>query len=71
MAGAAGLDDPCGFLPYHFMTRKSDGQMSEAADVYAYMREGFLMDDGDDNQIYRERWARATAHSFAPPEPAM
>ena len=70
MAGAAGLDDPRGFLPYHFMTRKSDGQMSEAADVYTYLREGFLLDDGDDNPIYRERWARANAHSFAPPEAA-
>lgn len=68
MAGAAGLDDPRGFLPYHFMTRKGDGQMTEAADVYAYLREGFLLDDGDDNPIYRERWQRANAHSFAPPE---
>ena len=68
MAGAAGLDDPCGFLPYHFMTRQGDGQMTEAADVYAYLREGFLLDDGDDNPIYRERWARANPHSFAPPE---
>ena len=71
MAGAAGLDDPCGFLPYHFMTRKADGQMTEAADVYTYLREGFLLDDGDDNPIYRERWARATAHSFAPPEASI
>jgi len=70
MAGAAGLDDPRGFLPYHFMTRKGDGQMTEAADVYTYLREGFLLDDGDDNPIYRERWQRATAHSFAPPEAA-
>jgi len=68
MAGAAGLDDPCGFLPYHFMTRKADGQMTEAADVYTYLREGFLLDDGDDNPIYRDRWARANPHSFAPPE---
>ena len=70
MAGAAGLNDPRGFLPYHFMTRKGDGQMTEAADVYTYMREGFLLDDGEDNPIYRERWARANAHSFAPPEAA-
>ncbi|WP_050770809.1 FMN-binding glutamate synthase family protein [Roseobacter sp. CCS2] len=68
MAGAAGLENPCGFLPYHFMTRKADGQMTEAADVYTYLREGFLLDDGDDNPIYRERWNRANAHSFAPPE---
>lgn len=68
MAGAAGLDDPCGFLPYHFMTRAGDGQMTEAADVYSYLREGFLLDDGDDNPIYRQRWQRANAHSFYPPE---
>ena len=68
MAGAAGLDNPCGFLPYHFMTRRGDGQMTEAADVYSYLREGFLLDKGDDNPIYRERWARANPHSFAPPE---
>ncbi|MDP5362685.1 MAG: FMN-binding glutamate synthase family protein [Paracoccaceae bacterium] len=68
MAGAAGLDDPCGFLPYHFMTRRGDGQMTEANDVYTYLREGFLLDDGTDSPIYRERWARANAHTFAPPE---
>jgi glutamate synthase domain-containing protein 2 len=68
IAGAAGLSDPCGFLPYHFMTRRGDGQMSEAADVYTYLRNGFLLDDVDDNPIYRERWARANALDFAPPE---
>lgn len=68
IAGAAGLRDPSGFLPYHFMTRRGDGQMSEAADVYTYLRNGFLLDDGVDNPIYRERWARANAHDFAPPE---
>jgi len=69
IAGSAGLDDPCGFLPYHFMARRGDGTMTEAADVYTYLREGFLLDDGDDNPIYRQRWARANAQSFAPPEP--
>jgi hypothetical protein len=44
--------------------------MTEAADVYTYLREGFLLDDGTDNPIYRERWARANANSFAPPEAA-
>lgn len=68
MAGAAGLNDPCGFLPYHFMARRSDGKMTEAADVYNYLREGFLLDDGTDEPIYRDRWARADAHSFSPPE---
>ncbi len=70
MAGAAGLQDPCDFLPYHFMTRRSDGQMTEAADVYSYMPEGFLLDDSPDEHGYKERWARANALSFAPPEAA-
>ena len=68
MAAAAGLDDPRGFLPYHFMTRRADGRITESNDVYTYLREGFLLDDGDDNPIYRKRWARANAHSFAPPD---
>ena len=67
MAGAAGLEDPRDFLPYHFMTRTGDGQMNESSDVYTYLREGFLLDDGDDNPIYRQRWKRANAHSFVPP----
>ncbi|WP_446720134.1 FMN-binding glutamate synthase family protein [Loktanella sp. S4079] len=68
MAGAAGLHDPSGFLPYHFMTRRGDGQMTEANDVYNYLPEGFLLSAGDDHIVYRERWARASADSFAPPE---
>ena len=68
MAGAAGLDDPCDFLPYHFMTRRADGRMTESSDVYTYLREGFLLDDGDDNPVYRNRWRRANAHSFDPPD---
>jgi len=68
MAGAAGLDDPCDFLPYHFMTRRADGRMTESAGVYAYLREGFLLDDGEDNPIYRQRWKRANANSFDPPD---
>ena len=68
MAGAAGLDDPRGFLPYHFMTRTGDGQMTESSDVYTYLREGFLLDDGEDNPVYRQRWKRANAHSFDPPD---
>lgn len=71
MAGAAGLHDPCDFLPYHFMARRSDGQMTEAADVYNYMPMGFLLDDSPDEHGFKERWARASAHSFAPPEARM
>ncbi|MCG3266839.1 FMN-binding glutamate synthase family protein [Yoonia sp. I 8.24] len=68
MAGAAGLSNPCDFLPYHFMTRRGDGQMTEANDVYKYLPVGFLLDESSDEVIYKERWARASADSFAPPE---
>ncbi|WP_373635822.1 FMN-binding glutamate synthase family protein [Yoonia sp. SS1-5] len=68
MAGAAGLQNPCDFLPYHFMARKGDGQMTEAADVYSYMPEGFLLDGTEDSHGFKERWDRASADSFAPPE---
>ncbi|WP_375342071.1 FMN-binding glutamate synthase family protein [Yoonia tamlensis] len=68
IAGAAGLSDPSGFLPYHFMARRGDGQMTEANDVYRYLPIGFLMDENSTEIIYKERWARASADSFAPPE---
>ncbi|PUB10894.1 glutamate synthase domain-containing protein 2 [Yoonia sediminilitoris] len=68
MAGAAGLNEPRDFLPYHFMARKGDGQMTEAADVYTYLPEGFLLEEEGGDEIYRVRWNRATAESFAPPD---
>lgn len=67
MAGAAGLEDPSGFLPYHFMLREADNQMSEGSDAFNYLDEGFLHNDSDDNGEYRKRWLRADADSFAPP----
>ncbi len=68
MAGAAGLQNPSDFLPYHFMARKGDGQMTEAADVYGYLPNGFLLEGISDDHGFTERWHRADAHSFAPPE---
>ena len=70
MAGAAGLSDPSGFRPYHFMARRADGQMSEAADVYPDLPMGFLLSStsGSSDDVYKVRWARADAASFAPPE---
>ncbi|WP_439153873.1 FMN-binding glutamate synthase family protein [Yoonia sp.] len=70
MAGAAGLSDPNGFRTYHFMTRKADGRMTEAADVYPDLPNGFLLDSqtGHDHDGYKVRWARADARSFAPPD---
>ncbi len=65
MAGAAGLHDPRDFLPYHFMTRKSDGTMVEGQEVYRYLPHGFLLDDDGGDWGYRSRWNRAKADSFS------
>ena len=68
MAGAAGLKNPCDFRPYHFMARKADGQMAEASDLYTTMPEGFLLESVQDDFGFKDRWNRADAQSFAPPE---
>ena len=70
MTGAAGLEDPRDFLPYHFMKREGDGDMVEASDVWTYLPVGFLVRDvGFDDDVYRRRWNRASAMTFKPPEP--
>ncbi len=67
MTGAAGLHHPSGFLPYHLMLRQGDKSMAEASDVYAYLPEGYLLDDdAEDYRGNKVRWARARADSFAP-----
>ncbi len=68
MAGAAGLEDPSGFLPYHFIQRGADAVATEGSDVFTYLPNGFLLHEGDDFIDYRKRWRRADAESFAPPE---
>ncbi|MEO1577588.1 MAG: FMN-binding glutamate synthase family protein [Pseudomonadota bacterium] len=68
MAGAAGLSDPCNFLPYHFMQRESSGEMMEGSDSFGYLPEGFLLRDEDVGGGYLVRWHRANAKSFDPPE---
>ena len=67
MAGAAGLEEPGGFLPYHFMQRESDSKMKEGSDAFPYLPNGFLLEEDEDFIDYRQRWRRADAHSFAPP----
>lgn len=68
LAGAAGLEEPAGFLPYHFMQREADTKMKEGSDAFAYLPMGFLLDDGTDHIEYRQRWRRANAYDFAPPQ---
>ena len=73
MAGAAGLDDPRDFLPYHFMQRDKSGEMLSGDEAWRWMPEGFLLDKkaGDpgriDEERFRERWDRASADSFLRP----
>jgi glutamate synthase domain-containing protein 2 len=68
MAGAAGLEEPRGFLPYHFMQREADSRMKEGSDAFPYLPRRFLLEEGEDHIEYRQRWRRADAHSFAPPQ---
>lgn len=71
MTGAAGLKHPGQFMPQHMMLRLSDKKMAEASEVYAYLPEGFLLGNQEETHAlveYRNRWHRATAESFAPPE---
>ncbi|MFV0245918.1 MAG: FMN-binding glutamate synthase family protein [Qingshengfaniella sp.] len=70
LAGAAGLDDPRHFLPYHFMVRHADSEFLDGNDSFPYLPEGFLLNgtefQGSDD--WHDRWERASAHSFAPPK---
>ena len=67
MTGAAGLSDPSEFLPRHLMVRQGDKSMAEGQDVYAYLPEGYLLDDAaEDFRGNKTRWARARADDFAP-----
>jgi len=68
MAGAAGLDDPRDFLPYHFMLRETSGEMVEGSEAFAYLPEGFLLSADGGDFGYRNRWNRARADSFSPPQ---
>ncbi|MEM0948533.1 MAG: FMN-binding glutamate synthase family protein [Pseudomonadota bacterium] len=68
MAGAAGLSDPCEFLPHHFMQRDRGGKMVSGNHAFPYLPEGFLLRGEDQGGGYIERWHRADASSFAPPD---
>ncbi len=69
MTGAAGLDAPCDFLPHHLMQRQSDRSTVQGNQAFPYLPEGFLVDpDAADHMGYKDRWARASASTFAPPE---
>ncbi len=67
MTGAAGLSHPSDFLPRHLMLRQGDKSMVQGDEVYAYLPNGYLLDDkAVDYKGNKTRWARARADSFAP-----
>ncbi len=70
IAGAAGLEHPGDFLPYHFMFRQKDGAFRDGNEVYAYLPEGFLVAAKDHPNLgdWHGRWRRSSAESFAPME---
>lgn len=69
MSGAAGLSNPCDFLPHHLMQRQSDRSMVQGNRAFPYLPVGFLVDpDAADHLGYKERWSRASAETFTPPE---
>ncbi|MEP2921774.1 FMN-binding glutamate synthase family protein [Sulfitobacter sp.] len=69
MTGAAGLTDPSHFMPHHLMMRQSDRCMVQGNIAHPYLPEGFLLDENaSDHDGYKDRWARASAESFNPPE---
>nr|WP_052026123.1 FMN-binding glutamate synthase family protein [Oceaniovalibus guishaninsula] len=70
MAAAAGLDDPRSFMPHHFMRRETDGEMVSGSKAWGYLPVNFLIDRQDVGDGYLQRWDRASAHTFQPPEPA-
>ena len=67
--GAAGLSNPSGFLPHHLMQRQSDRSMVQGNKAFPYLPEGFLLDDdAEDYHGCKDRWSRADAKTFNPPE---
>ncbi|KEJ90836.1 FMN-binding glutamate synthase family protein [Sulfitobacter donghicola] len=69
MTGAAGLTDPSRFLPHHLMQRQSDRSMVQGNQAFPYLPIGFLVDDHAADQMgYKDRWSRARAETFTPPE---
>lgn len=67
LAGAAGLDSPSGFLPYHMMERHKDNAFTEGSQAYPYLPEGFLLNPNQHPDLaeWHDRWNRARAASFA------
>lgn len=69
LAGAAGLDHPKDFMPYHFMVRQRDNAFTDGNEAYPYLPSGFLLEDDGDPDLaeWRDRWNRARPDTFEAP----
>jgi glutamate synthase domain-containing protein 2 len=70
LAGAAGLNNPNDFMPYHFMFRQQDNEFLDGNEAYPYLPEGFLISGERIPELseWYSRWDRANPETFAPPE---
>lgn len=68
IAGAAGLDDPRDFSPYHFMFRQADSALMDGNQAFPDLPDQFLLTGTHSDQLadWHDRWSRATADSFTP-----
>lgn len=68
IAGAAGLEDPSDFMPYHFMLRQKDNELVDGNQAFPYLPDGFLIEGTFREELadWHSRWARASAETFAP-----
>lgn len=68
LVGAAGLQKPDDFLPYHFMFRPQENRFLDGNEAFPYLPDGFLLNNEGYPELaeWRSRWARASADSFAP-----
>ena len=64
MVGAAGLDSPSGIRPLHVCRRGSGTEVKSFAELYPWMPEGFLTDEGAIPGDWGRFWAAADADRF-------
>jgi glutamate synthase domain-containing protein 2 len=65
LVAAAGLEHPLQFKLEHFSRRISAREVVSFAELYPPLEEGVLL-TGTADPRFRDAWARAQAHSFAP-----
>jgi len=70
ITGAAGLSHPQEFKPHHLLMREKSREMVTGEEVFPELAAGSLRDGLDDGTGFWERWQRASAESFDPPNTA-